>query len=57
MRIVRHRLADVLAWLGEDVGPRPGDETHAFFASDMGASGVLFVSAAYAAELKDADRD
>ena len=24
-RIVRHGLADVLAWLGEDVGPEPGD--------------------------------
>lgn len=28
-RIVRHGLADVLAWLGEDVGPRPGAQTHA----------------------------
>lgn len=24
-RIVRHGLADVLEWLGEDVGPKPGD--------------------------------
>lgn len=24
-RMVRHGLADVLEWLGEDVGPRPGD--------------------------------
>ena len=28
-RIVRHGMADVLRWLGEDVGPRPEDETHA----------------------------
>ena len=27
-RIVRHGLADVLAWLGESVGPKPGDQTH-----------------------------
>lgn len=28
-RIVRHGLADVLRWLGEDVGPRPGEPVHA----------------------------
>ncbi len=28
-RIVRHGLADVLEWLGEDVGPAPDDQTHA----------------------------
>lgn len=28
-RIVRHGLADVLAWLGEHPGPRPGEPTHA----------------------------
>lgn len=27
-RIVRHRLTDVLAWLGENVGPKPGESTH-----------------------------
>ncbi|WP_041574130.1 hypothetical protein [Cellulomonas gilvus] len=25
---MRHGLADVLAWLGEPVGPRPGELTH-----------------------------
>jgi hypothetical protein len=29
-RIVRHGLADVLEWLGEDVGPKPDEATHAF---------------------------
>jgi hypothetical protein len=28
-RYVRHGLADVLTWLGEDVGPEPDAETHA----------------------------
>lgn len=28
-RIVRHGMADVLKWLGEDVGPKPSDEAHA----------------------------
>lgn len=39
VRSVRHGLADVLAWLGEDVGPRPGEQTHCIL-----AGGVLFVS-------------
>ena len=38
-RIVRHGLADVLAWLGEKVGPEPGEPTHAFL-----AGGVLLTS-------------
>jgi hypothetical protein len=29
VRSVRHGLADVLAWLGEDVGPKPGACMHA----------------------------
>ena len=28
-RIVRHGMADVLAWLGEEVGPKPGEAAHA----------------------------
>lgn len=28
-RIVRHGMAEILAWLGEDVGPKPEDQTHA----------------------------
>jgi hypothetical protein len=39
VRMVRHGLADALAWLGEDVGPKPGDCTHA-----VEAMGTLFVS-------------
>lgn len=27
-RIVRHGMADVLAWLGEEVGPAPHEATH-----------------------------
>ena len=27
-RMVRHGLADVLAWLGQPVGPQPGAQTH-----------------------------
>lgn len=33
-RIVRHGLADVLRWLGEDVGPEPDAVTQAFVISD-----------------------
>lgn len=29
-RRVRHGLADVLTWLGEDVGPAPGEPSHAY---------------------------
>jgi hypothetical protein len=28
-RIVRHGLADILEWLGEEVGPKPEDKTTA----------------------------
>lgn len=40
-RIVRHGLADVLAWLGENVGPKPGEETHSFL---LGGGHTLVVS-------------
>ena len=33
-RIVRHGLADVLEWLGEDVGPEPDEPTHAYRAGN-----------------------
>ena len=42
-RIVRHGLADVLEWLGEDVGPRPGDPTHAFMIGNTLHASVAFV--------------
>lgn len=38
-RLVRHGLADVLAWLGEDVGPKPEDQTHVIRTPD-----ALFIS-------------
>lgn len=38
-RIVRHGLADVLTWLGQEVGPKPGEPTHA-----MMIGVVLYVS-------------
>lgn len=31
-RIVRHGMAGILAWLGEDVGPKPGEPTHVVIA-------------------------
>ncbi|MDP9820459.1 hypothetical protein [Nocardioides massiliensis] len=41
-RIVRHGMADVLAWLGEDVGPKPGEPTHAFLiGSTLAASAAM----------------
>lgn len=33
-RMVRHGMKDVLTWLGEDVGPRPGERTHALMVGD-----------------------
>lgn len=34
VRIVRHGLSDVLEWLGEPVGPKPGEATHALIAGE-----------------------
>ena len=39
IRTVRHGLADVLEWLGEEVGPEPGECSHFAY-----ALGTLFVS-------------
>ena len=33
-RIVRHGMADILAWLGEKVGPKPFEETHALLSHE-----------------------
>lgn len=52
VRSVRHGLADVLEWLGEDVGPKPGEATHVLFASD-GVGSSLFVSREVYARLVD----
>lgn len=46
-RIVRHGLADVLDWLGEKVGPKPGEPTHCL---EIGR--CLFVSADMAAKIR-----
>jgi hypothetical protein len=46
-RIVRHGLADVLAWLGEEVGPKPNEETHVLL-----TGGQMLVSAAAFERLK-----
>lgn len=45
-RIVRHGLADVLEWLGEDIGPRPDHPTHAYQAGN-----TLFASRAFFEQL------
>jgi len=46
---VRHGMADILAWLGEEVGPEPDAQTHA-----VSAGGVLYVSAEWSARLVEA---
>lgn len=55
-RIVRHGLAHVLEWLGEQVGPRPEDLTHAVAGVDPAGpgTGVLFVSPEYHQQLRQA---
>ena len=35
-RIVRHGMADILDWLGEDVGPRPDQGQHIVFVPGSG---------------------
>ena len=47
-RIVRHGMKDVLAWLGEPVGPKPDELTHAFQGGEH-----LFVSRELYARLKE----
>lgn len=45
-RRVRHGLADVLEWCGQDVGPKPDAVTHAVVSADpvVGGAAVVFVS-------------
>jgi hypothetical protein len=50
-RIVRHGLADVLTWLGEDVGPKPTDQTHVIRTPD-----ALFVSSQVYEQLRTLPR-
>lgn len=46
-RYVRHGLSDVLAWLGEEVGPEPDAETHALL-----VGGTMHASAAMVGRLR-----
>lgn len=48
-RIVRHGLADVLHWLGESVGPMPGEPTHSFLLGNH----TLLVSAELGQRLRE----
>ena len=45
-RLVRHGMADVLGWLGEDVGPEPDALTHILVSDGLAASSgpAAFVS-------------
>lgn len=45
-RLVRHGMADVLAWLGEDVGPEPDALAHVLLSGN-----TAFVSAEMATSL------
>ena len=54
-RIVRHGLADILEWLGEEVGPKPGEPIHVIVSGRR-----LVMSAEAAARLRaqaEVDRD
>lgn len=46
-RMVRHGMAEILDWLGEEVGPKPGDPTHAMLIGD-----TLHASRTFAFRLK-----
>lgn len=48
VRMVRHQMADILACLGEDPGPAPGELTHAYT-----YGGALYVSAALYDRIKE----
>jgi hypothetical protein len=51
-RIVRHGLRDVLRWLGEEVGPQPGEPTHAVWVEDSSGAPVLLASRDFARDLQ-----
>lgn len=57
-RIVRHGLADVLRWLGEDPGPPPDEPTVAAVAVDPAnpRDPIVFVAREYAPRLVVTDR-
>lgn len=47
-RIVRHGMADVLRWLGEEVGPRAGEPTEVLIVGN-----TVHASAAIVGRLRD----
>lgn len=53
-RFVRHGMADVLEWLGEEVGPEPDALTHVMVGMDLAHDGsvIAFVSAEMFERLK-----
>lgn len=51
-RLVRHGLADVLDWLGEPAGPRPGELIHTI----IRAGGVFLCHPDSVASMKGAPR-
>ena len=51
-RIVRHGLADVLAWWGEEPGPDPLEPTHAMLTTDLIGARTLVCSPEYADRLR-----
>ncbi len=53
-RIVRHGLADVLTWLGVDVGPKPGEPIHMFETTDPYGGKSIITSLHGLALLKEA---
>lgn len=48
-RLVRHGFAEVLAWLGEEVGPRPGEVVQTLILAD----GRMYVSPTIARQLEE----
>lgn len=54
IRMVRHGLSDILEALGEDVGLKPGEETHVVTATDIAETGetVIYVSKEYYDRIK-----
>lgn len=55
VRMVRHGLADILEALGEEVGPKPGEEKHVIVSIDPVHpwSQMIFVSSEYYSKIKD----
>lgn len=58
-RTVRHGLAEVLRWLGEEVGPAPGEGQHVYLMSDHTADGrfAYLMSPEFAEKVRSAADD